>query len=348
MTVRDYSTTAADNDAAPPNGAPEGCAASTINDIIRQVMAEVRDSFEEQPYFDWGNDPTRVDNDTFTVATDLTARYAPGLRVKLVGATTGYGLITASSHAAGTTTIDVTMDSGNVPTSLTRVAVTPEPSATNASVLSRALRVNSVGGTANAITGSVYPAPTAYAKELMIILTPTSDNTSTTTLNINSLGALDVFNIDGTACVGGELKTGIPALLMLDTGGDDWIIVNPNVLKSRGQEVGRRYLLNTDRSGSYTFVSGDEDQCHNYTGAGGHTWTLPIGSTMTVGSQMVLRNGTSGVSLSIAIGGGGTLVWNTGTGTATTGSPRTLVGGSKIVAHYIVNNVWDIVGSGIS
>lgn len=126
MTVRDWSTTPADNDAAPPLGYPEGQAASTLNDCGRQVMAEVRETFEESPYFDWGDDPTRVDNDTFTVAGDLTTRYALGLRVKLVGATTGYGVITASSHAAGTTTIDVTMDSGNVPTSLVRVAVIPE------------------------------------------------------------------------------------------------------------------------------------------------------------------------------------------------------------------------------
>lgn len=123
MTVRNYSTTPASNNSAPPNGWPEGQAASTVNDCARQMMAEVRESFEELPYFDYGNTPTRVDNDTFTVSGDLTARYAVGYRVKLVGATTGYGRITVSSFGAGTTTIDVVMDSGNVPTSLARVAV---------------------------------------------------------------------------------------------------------------------------------------------------------------------------------------------------------------------------------
>jgi len=123
MTVRDYSTTPGSNNAAPPNGWPEGQAPSTVNDCARQMMAEVRESFEEQPYMDFGDDPTRVDNDTFTVAGDLTARYPVGARVKLVGATTGTGRITVSSHAAGTTTIDVVMDSGNVPLTLTRVAV---------------------------------------------------------------------------------------------------------------------------------------------------------------------------------------------------------------------------------
>src|SRR5688572_6940863 len=123
MTIRDYSTTPANNNAAPPNGWPEGQAASTVNDCARQMMAEIRETCEELPYFDFGDDPTRVDNDTFTVAGDLTARYPVGSRVKLVGATTGTGRITVSSHAAGTTTIDVVMDSGNVPTSLVRLAV---------------------------------------------------------------------------------------------------------------------------------------------------------------------------------------------------------------------------------
>jgi hypothetical protein len=42
MAVSDWSTTAADNDAAPPNGAPEGMAPSAVNDVMRQIMADIR------------------------------------------------------------------------------------------------------------------------------------------------------------------------------------------------------------------------------------------------------------------------------------------------------------------
>ncbi len=124
MTVRDYSTTPANNNAAPPNGWPEGQAANTVNDCARQMMAEVRETFEESPYFDFGDDPTRIDNTNFSVATDLTARYPVGSRLKLVGATTGFGRVTVSAFTS-VTTITVVMDSGNVPTSLVRVAVQP-------------------------------------------------------------------------------------------------------------------------------------------------------------------------------------------------------------------------------
>lgn len=123
MTARNWSTTAANNNSAPPFGAPEGQTPSSVNNVIRQIMADARDTFEQLPWFDFGHTPTRIDNDTFTVSTDLTATYAAGRRLKLVGATTGYATISSSSYSAPNTTVNVTMDSGNVPTSLSTVSL---------------------------------------------------------------------------------------------------------------------------------------------------------------------------------------------------------------------------------
>lgn len=123
MTVRNWSATASNNDSAPPNGAPEGQSPGSVNNVIRQIMAEVRDTFEQLPYVDLGHTPTRVDNDTFTVSTDRTATYYAGRRLKLVGATTSYATIASSSYSAPNTTVNVTMDSGNVPTSLVTVSL---------------------------------------------------------------------------------------------------------------------------------------------------------------------------------------------------------------------------------
>jgi hypothetical protein len=164
MTIRLYSTTPADNDSAPPNGWPEGQAASTINDCGRQMQADIRESFEELPYFDFGDTPTRVDNDTFTVAGDLTARYVVGYRVKLVGATTGFGRISVSSFGAGVTTIDVVMDSGNVPASLVRVAV-------NNNVVSFANPSASIG--LSAVNGTATTSMRSDAAPASQSITPT-------------------------------------------------------------------------------------------------------------------------------------------------------------------------------
>ena len=42
MSLKNYSTTAASNNSASPNGAPEGMAMAGVNDTIRQVMADLR------------------------------------------------------------------------------------------------------------------------------------------------------------------------------------------------------------------------------------------------------------------------------------------------------------------
>ena len=47
MSVSDYSTIPANNNATPPNGAPEGMQAGQTNNVIRQVMADVRGFYDE-------------------------------------------------------------------------------------------------------------------------------------------------------------------------------------------------------------------------------------------------------------------------------------------------------------
>lgn len=123
MGIESWSTTAASNNAAPPNGWPEGQAASTVNDCARQMMASIRTWLEDAQWIPFGHTPTRIDNDTFTVATDLTAIYHVGRRLKVTGSATGYATITASSYSAPNTTVDVTMDSGNLPVTLSAVYV---------------------------------------------------------------------------------------------------------------------------------------------------------------------------------------------------------------------------------
>lgn len=88
--------------------------------------------------------------------------------------------------------------------------------------------LGSVAGT-NTITGSLTPALTAYTAGMQVVFTPANNNTGATTLNINSLGALDIQKHDGDALVAGDLVAGVPAFLILDSGADDWILQNPQV-----------------------------------------------------------------------------------------------------------------------
>lgn len=88
------------------------------------------------------------------------------------------------------------------------------------------LTLGSVSGT-NTITGSLTPALAAYTAGMVVVFNPAGNNTGATTLNINSLGALDILKEDGDALASGDLVAGVPAVLVLDSGADDWILLNP-------------------------------------------------------------------------------------------------------------------------
>ena len=114
-TFADYSTTAANNNSASPNGAPEGMGPDTVNNIMREMMARMRSNY--------------ADVDAYATA----------------------------------------------------------------------------GGSANALTmapGNID----AYAAGQTFRFKAASDNTGATTLNVNALGAKNIYK-DGAALIGGELVT---------------------------------------------------------------------------------------------------------------------------------------------
>lgn len=119
-TIREWSTTAASNSEASPDGFPEGMAPSGVNNSAREVMAQTKTWAQDAEWLDWGHDPTYVSATSFTVETDLTAVYLPNRRVKLFGTTMGtfYGTISSSSYSSPNTTVNVILDSGALTSNL--------------------------------------------------------------------------------------------------------------------------------------------------------------------------------------------------------------------------------------
>lgn len=116
MGIESYSTTAASNNSAPPNGWPEGQAPSTVNDCARQMMASLRTWYETAEWINYGYTHTYASGTSFTIASsDQTAKYTVGRRIKAVGSSTGtiYGIITASAFSTNTT-VTVSWDSGSL------------------------------------------------------------------------------------------------------------------------------------------------------------------------------------------------------------------------------------------
>jgi hypothetical protein len=116
--IKDWSTTAASNNANPPDGFPEAMAPSDVNNSAREIMAAVRTYYDEPEWRDWGHTVAYASATSFTTSAgdgDTTSIYHTERRVRAVGSITGtiYGSISSSSHTTQTT-VNVTWDSGSL------------------------------------------------------------------------------------------------------------------------------------------------------------------------------------------------------------------------------------------
>lgn len=127
MAIKDWSTTAANNNSAAPNGAPEGWNFSDVNNWGRETMAQVRAFRDSLEWRNWGHTVTYATAATFTIATDVTAIYTANRPIKCVDSSTLYGYISGSVYSAPNTTVTVVLDSGSLSASLTSVELGLEP-----------------------------------------------------------------------------------------------------------------------------------------------------------------------------------------------------------------------------
>ena len=123
--IKNWSTSAASNNAAPPNGWPEGQAPSTVNNTGRQNMADVRSWYEAANFIDLGHTPTYASSASFRLSGDLTSYYTTNRPIQCTDSTALYGLILSSTYSSPNTTVTVKLDSSSaaLSTSLASIAV---------------------------------------------------------------------------------------------------------------------------------------------------------------------------------------------------------------------------------
>lgn len=83
------------------------------------------------------------------------------------------------------------------------------------------------GGTANALTATPTTAWTSYTAGRQLLVTPASANTGSATLNVSSLGVKTLKGRGGAALQAGDLKAGVPALVVYD--GTDFLLLSAEV-----------------------------------------------------------------------------------------------------------------------
>lgn len=103
------------NNAAPPNGAPEGMPPSAVNDVMREIMAAVRRQWQQAEWFEYGHEITRTSGTSFNIVGDQRAIYTVGRRVRVRGLATGtlLGTITNSVYSV-ITSVTIVPDSGTI------------------------------------------------------------------------------------------------------------------------------------------------------------------------------------------------------------------------------------------
>jgi len=114
--ISSWTTSAAGNNATPPDGAPEGCLPGAVNDIIRENMSAVRRWYVDAEWINWGDTLVRQSNNSFLVSRTATDFYTAGRRLKLYDSTTIYGNVISSSPSGANTL--VTVSSSNLSSSL--------------------------------------------------------------------------------------------------------------------------------------------------------------------------------------------------------------------------------------
>lgn len=199
----------------------------------------------------------------------------------------------------------------------------------------QAIVLASVSGS-NTITATMTPDLDAYVAGMRVAFNPATTNTAAATINIDSLGALDIFRHGGEALQPGDLVAGNPAYLILDSGADDFYLLNP-------QNTGFRNVPQNLQSVNYTCVLTDAGK-HVFAISTCSQVTIPANASVAypIGTVLTFVNANAG-TLTIAITSDNLFL----SATASTGS-RTLANLGMATAIKTSSTGWIISGTGLS
>lgn len=105
--LKSYSTTPGSNNSAVPNGFPEGIAVSGFNNAAREMMARLREWYEDAEWIDHGHSIQSSTGSTIVVSGDKTDTYSAGRPIRVNQSGSQVGRVTSSSYSAPNTTINV-------------------------------------------------------------------------------------------------------------------------------------------------------------------------------------------------------------------------------------------------
>lgn len=180
------------------------------------------------------------------------------------------------------------------------------------------------GGTANAITLTLSPAPTAYTAGMRIRFIASGANSSTVTINVNTLGAKDIRKGGTTALAAGNIQSGQVVDISYDGTyfqmTNDVLVATSNaIIAGNGSSPVRTTGVTIDTNDNlyafgglvedvsgttYTLDAADKGKIKRFTSGSSVTITLP--STLVAGFSVCWIQDGAG-QLTFTAGSGATL-----------------------------------------
>lgn len=103
--ISNYSTTPGSNNAASPDGWPEGMAPSGLNNSDREFAARVREWYEDPAWIDYGDTIVSSTSTTVSISGDVTGQYIVGRAIRAGQSESYVGYVTAAAYSAPNTSI---------------------------------------------------------------------------------------------------------------------------------------------------------------------------------------------------------------------------------------------------
>jgi hypothetical protein len=163
-----------------------------------------------------------------------------------------------------------------------------------------ATTIATVSGT-DTLTGTLAPAPTAYATGNLFSFVAVATNTGAATINLNSLGAKSITKSGSTALAAGDIVSG--QLYLIEYDGTRFQLINPSSVSGvTSISFGSTGLTpSTTTSGAVT-VAGTLAAANGGTGTSGTTANLTVDGTNPVGYRNIPNSGAKTSSYTLVIG----------------------------------------------
>ena len=153
-----------------------------------------------------------------------------------------------------------------------------------------ATTIATVSGT-DTLTGTLAPAPTAYAAGNLFSFVAANTNTGAATINLNSLGAKSITKLGSTALAAGDILSGQVHLIEYD--GTRFQLLNPSASSVSSISFGSTGLTPATATTGAVTVSGTLAAANGGTGTTGTTANLTVDGTNPVGFLNIPQNSQS-------------------------------------------------------